>query len=323
MAPSPCPVLLIGQSLELARGVLLDALRAGNPEPVIRRARGQIAAGAAAVDVNGGSGADAVDLERCVRLLATAFPTVPIFIDTADPVLLNQVVAACVGVGVVAPLIANAIPVGAGGAAQPDATAALRTAARIGAGVVLSPRLIEPVVEGAVAGASAHDLALAALAAAKAARAGGVRGGIYLDALAFPSVSNGVRCRRSLEVLRAWRLAGSSEGDRSGLYGLVAVGNVGYGASVELASTLRAVYAAAAVGAGATALILPVEEISTLHAVRLACGVVPPSSPAEWWLVQVAAWQRDDGRALAPALPMLPGRYAEAARLIFGAPAGP
>ena len=80
-------------------------------------------------------------------------------------------------------------------------------------------------------------------------------------------------------------------------------------------------YAAAAVGAGATALSLPVEEAATVRAARLASGdITPRHAPQhdpehaeDHWLIDVAAASRVGGRP-GPA----PQAYAAAAALIFG-----
>lgn len=318
-------MLLIGQSLELSRGALIAAVRDRDAAPILARARRQIAAGARAIDINGGALAGAADLASCARLLAAALPGLPLFVDTASPTLLRETLEVCAGSGppdrLAAPLVANSLAAGDGGAFDADALAALDVAARRGAGIVISPRLLDGPSVGA---ASVEHIAGAGIAAALRCREIGVSGPIYLDALAFPPLSDAARCARSLAVLRAWR---DEAGRGAGVVPLAAVGNVGFGVGRALASALRAVYAAAAVGAGAMALILPVEEPRTLHAVRLATGDAPPTTAEDRWLVEVARAGRSGGRPFgvppAPeAIPVASVRaaiYAEAVSLILGA----
>ncbi|MGE3858138.1 MAG: hypothetical protein AB7G21_14365, partial [Dehalococcoidia bacterium] len=172
------------------------------------------------------------------------------------------------------------------------------------AGVVVSPRGAD--TPGAGEAAEAYRIASAALFAADAARSAGVSGTVYVDALAYPPLSDRVRCLRSLEVLRAWR-------DIEGIEPLTAVGNVSYGADATHAARLRAVYAAAAVGAGARALILPVEEAATLRAARLAAGEVLPVDEEDHWLVAVA-----EAAHLGTRPAGAPEAYEQAARLVLG-----
>lgn len=320
-------MLLVGQSLELGRRRLIAAVRAGDRATIIAQARAQISAGAAAIDINGGARADAraaaADLEWCARVLREALPDVPLFIDAAPAAVLGEVLDACRRSGVRGPLVANSLAVGKDGAFAPDGVLALGGAARTGAGVVISPRLVEARLvdaPGIPARTSAERIAGAAVHGAARARAAGVCAPIYLDALAFPPLSDPARCRRSLDTLRAWRAlreAGEAGAQSGEVELLTAVGNVGYGAPPALARALRVVYAAAAVGAGATALILPVEEAATIRAARLASGDIAaqhaPEHAEDHWLLDVAAASLRGGRP-GPA----PPAYAEAARLIFG-----
>ena len=88
--------------------------------------------------------------------------------------------------------------------------------------------------------------------------------------------------RRSLALLRVYER-------REDVLPLAAVGNVAYGAPRSVAVPLRVVCAAAATGAGARALILPVEDAACVRAVRLALGEVEPADAGEVWLCAVAA----------------------------------
>ncbi|MFA7248420.1 MAG: dihydropteroate synthase [Dehalococcoidia bacterium] len=299
-------MLLIGQSLELVRPALLAAVRAEDSGAVVGHAHAQVASGAGGIDINGGAAADHVDLAWCARVLGGALPGVTLLIDTAATLLLAEVLDAChrAGAPATGTLVANSLPAGDGGAFPEDARLALRVAARTGAGIVVSPRLADDL---AVAPASSAERVIAAgRMAAERARAEGITGAIYLDALAFPPSVDPARCARALGTLRAWREAGGAEP-------LVAVGNVGFGAPRVLAPALRAVYAAAAVGAGATALILPVEEAGTVRAARLAAGEVTPDGPEEEWLVAAAR-----ATAAGEQPPVPPASLEAAARAIFG-----
>ena len=304
-------MLLIGQSLELSHSSRIEAVRSEDRRAIREQVRAQLAAGAEAIDINGGPRADVADLAWCAEVLREAFPAVPLFIDTASALLLGEVLDACHRGALAPPFIANSIPVDAGGVPRQEGPLALRVAARTGAGVVISPRLVEPLD----APATAEVVADAGRHGASVARAAGVRDEVYVDALAFPPVSDALRCRRSLDTLRLLRALRESEtaGSDGHLVPLTAAGNVGYGAPPPLAAALRAVYAAAAVGAGAGALILPVEETSTVRAVRLALGDCVPLDAADRWLAQVATAARAGARPEAA-----PAEYVEAARLIFG-----
>jgi hypothetical protein len=297
-------VLLIGQSLELSLPQLLPAVRARDGAALLHRVQRQIEAGAEAIDLNGGVQAGADDLAWCVRATWDALPGVPLLIDSASPALLADALETCHNAGVVGPFVANSIPVGDAGVLGAEAIRVLSAAVRAKAGVVLSPRAADAPDAGGVA--SARQIVHAALAATEAVRAAGVTAPIYLDALAFPPLSDPARCARSLDVLRAWR-------DVEGVQSLTAVGNVAYGADATLATAMRAVYAAAATGAGAQALLLPVEEPATVRAVRLATREEAPVTSEDHWLVEVAAAA---GTGAPPGRP--PAAYEHAARLILG-----
>jgi hypothetical protein len=295
---------LIGQSLELSHPRLHPAVLARDQEAVLACVVRQIQAGAGAVDVNGGVQAGAADYGWCARIAWDALPGIPLLIDAASPALIAEVLTDCRHTGLTGPLVANALPVRGDGSFDTEAMIALHAAALADAGVVVSPRGADG--PGAGNAAEAYRIASAALFAADAVRSAGVAGPVYVDALAFPPLSDRQRCARSIEVLRAWR-------DLEGIEPLTAVGNVGYGADAGLARRLRAVYAAAAVGAGARALILPVEEAATVRAALLANGDAAPVGEDDHWLVAVA-----EAAHLGTRPPGAPEAYEQAARLILG-----
>ena len=297
-------MILIGQSLELSLPRLLGAVRSRDPGPIVDAVRRQVEAGAGAIDVNGGVHADADDLAWCVRVAWDALPGVPLFLDAASPLLIAEALTACRHAGIVGPLVVNSLAADATGSFDADALHAAAATVHATAGLVVSPRGADG--RGAADAASAEDIAAAGLRALHAARDAGVGRPWYLDALAFPPLSDPVRCARSLAVLRAWRSVEDAEA-------LVAVGNVGYGAPRALGAALRAVYAAAATGAGARALILPVEEPTTLRAVRIASAEVEPATDEDRWFAAVALAARFDGRPEGA-----PEGYAQAARLVLG-----
>ncbi len=297
-------MILIGQSLELSRARVLRPMRRREPGPVVDAVRRQVEAGAGVIDLNGGVHADADDLAWCARVIWDALPGVPLFMDTASPLLIAQTLEACRRTGIIGPLVANSFVADAAGRFDADTRTAVDAAILAGAGVVLSPHGADH--RGAGDAASAAVIAAAGLRALQGARDAGVGGPWYLDALAFPPLSDAVRCARSLAVLRAWRTVEDAEA-------LVAVGNVGYGAARPLAAALRAVYAAAATGAGARALILPVEEATTLRAVRIASAELEPATDEDLWFAEVALAARLHQRPAGA-----PEGYEEAARLVFG-----
>ena len=69
---------------------------------------------------------------------------------------------------------------------------------------------------------------------------------------------------------------------------LLAVGNVGHGAPGRLRPWLRLITLALAHGAGASALILPIEERRLIEALRLLKGDRSSSSELDDWLLDVA-----------------------------------
>ncbi len=297
-------VLLVGQSLELHRQPLAAALAGRAPAPLRARAGAQVHAGADALDLNAGVDGRADDLAWAAALLRPEHPGVPLFLDAADPATLAAALDACARAGVVGPLVANALP--AEDVRAPGGAALVRAAAAYGADLVIAPRHLDRD------GVAAPDaLAESAREAVAAARTAGVSGWCYVDCLAYPPALDPVRARRSLALLRTLR-------GHDAAVPLVAVGNVGHGAPAELRGWLRVAYAAAAVGAGAGALLLPVEEPSVMAAVALARGARTPADadPVEGWLAVVAA-AAAAGTRVPPAPPAEPA-LATAARLLFG-----
>ncbi len=276
---------LIGQSLELWRAPLDAALRDREPAPLLARARRQLAAGATALDLNTGVRGTADDLRWLAALVREIAPGIPLLLDSGDEAALAESLEACRRDGVAAPLVANAAV--AGGPGSPGHGPLLEAAALGGAGVVVSPRGLD--AGDAAAPATAARTVETLLAALERARAAGVGGPLYLDALAYPPALDAARCARSLDVLRALR-------DLGGATPLVAAGNVGHGAPSALRPALRLLYAVAATAAGAGAIILPVEQRDLIEAVALAAGERPPADDRERWLAALATAARDGER---------------------------
>ncbi len=63
-----------------------------------------------AIDLNSGLHAKVTDLEWSVRVIRRAYPDRPLFIDTAMPQLLGEVLDACARMRVAQPLVANSLP---------------------------------------------------------------------------------------------------------------------------------------------------------------------------------------------------------------------
>lgn len=296
-------MLLIAQSQPLVHRAPGTPARDLDAPALLERAQAQVAASADAFDISGAAGADVEDIAWFTGVLRDAFPELPLFVDAGDDVRVGQALEVCEREGAGAPIIGNSIAVNETGRFTEEGRAALHVAARSGAGIVISPRLLDTPDEVAD-----HEyIAYAAMRAAELVRAEGVTGTLYLDALAFPAGSDPVRCARSLSTLAGWKLVDHAEP-------LTAVSNVGYGAEPALASALRAVYAAAAIGRGARALILPVEDAATMLGVNIALGRQVVSNPDEEWLLSVATSAE---RGVAPEA--APAAYAEAAALLFGA----
>ncbi len=264
-------MLLVGQSLLLWRGRLARALATSEAAPLLDRAARQVAAGADALDLNGGIEGDATALVAAAHALRLAHPDLPLWLDGADPEILAGALDACAAEGLAGPLVANASL--AGGPSDAAQARLLEACAWHGAGLVLSPRGVDTGTRHA----TAEAVTTAALGGLEAARAAGVTGPVYLDALAWPAATDPARAERSLAVLRRLR-------DVPGAVPLVAVGNVAHGLARPLSGEVRRLYAAAAAAAGAEALILPVEEPATVRAVRLARGEAFPADVPESYL---------------------------------------
>jgi hypothetical protein len=111
---------------------------------------------------------------------------------------------------------------------------------------------------------------------------------------------------RSLAWLRALRTDANAD---VGPVPLVAVGNVGFGVAPALRPALRHAYAACAVGAGARALLLPVEDARLRAAVAVASGALAPRDGAERWWGALAQAARAGAPLPAPADDLLHAVY--------------
>ena len=293
-------MLLIGQSLEFHREPLASALREHDGAPLIERAKAQLAAGAGALDLNVGVGGTAIDLQWIAEVLRPSTYGRPLLLDSPSPATIALAFELCEREGVPRPLMGNALP--AGGPVDDAIDGLLRAVARARADLVISPRFVDA---GGRATASARELVDAAYQGAVRARDTGVNETLYFDVLTYPALTDPVGCRRSLEALRLMREVPNVER-------LAAVGNVGASAPAPLAAALRVVYAVAAVGAGASALMLPVEEAELVRAVRIATREIEPANDDERWLLALAD-AADRGDSPPPA----PPAYVEAAGAIF------
>ncbi len=273
--------LLVGQSLELWRDPLAGALRRRSPRPLITRARRQLEAARAAglervaLDLNLGLG-DGVpparlanDLAWAAAAIRGAEPGVALWLDCGSHEALTAVLAE-----IPPPVTVNAVFPG-----RPGARELLDAAATAGAHVVVSP-----------AGSARADLEALLLAAseARALLAGAGLAEAWFDCLAAPPPAPP---GRALELVRA--LAASDERPR--LRPLLAAGNAGYvaAATPSLRAALRALYAAAACGAGVEALIAPLEQPSLLVAAALA-GAPPGEATGRWLHAAAEAAARGD-----------------------------
>ena len=263
-------MLLIGQSLECWRVPLAGAVARRDSRPLLGRARRQLKAGVAALDVNFGAGPRpglAEDMRWTAETLREALPAAPLFLDCGDLDVLASVTLA-----VAPPLVVNAVPLDS--TASASRLRLLEAAAAAGAGVVFSPRVNDDWDDQSAIMAAAKDtLALAARA--------DLHGPLYLDCLAYPAVSHATLCRRSLAWLRALRAAGETR-----LVPLVAVGNVGHGAAEITRAAIHHVYVALALQSGAQALIIPAEDSSLMSLVKVMTTGCQPESAAERWLLQ-------------------------------------
>jgi hypothetical protein len=262
-------VLLIGQSLELRRAPLAAAVAARHAAPLRACARRQLAAGTHALDLNAGRGdPHSLDALRwSVAMLREAGITAPLWLDCGD----MAVLAALLREAPVGPLVANAVMIDDAHGQQTDAL--LAACARSGAGAVFSPRVADA--------ANSIDALLAAQARARdLLRMHALAATCYFDCLAYPPAHDHARTLRSL----AWLRALHAGGDDTLLLPLVAVGNVAFGVAPPLRAALRRAYAASAVGAGARALIAPVEDARLHDAVAVAAGErVPRDDTERWW----------------------------------------
>ncbi len=266
--------LLVGQSLELWREPLAGALRRRDPRPLAARARRQLEAASdaglerVALDLNRGLGDGepparlANDLAWAAAAVRGAAPGVALWLDCGSHEALTAVLAE-----IPPPVTVNAVFPG-----RPGAHELLAAAARTGAGVVVSP-----------AGSAAADLAglLREAERARALLAGAGLAEAWFDCLAAPPPAPP---SRALDLVRALASAGAAT---PRLRPLLAAGNVAHlpGATPALRDALRALYAAAARGAGVAALIAPLEQPSLLAA---ASGGPPPGDPIGRWLHDAA-----------------------------------
>lgn len=246
---------LVGQSLTLHGGALARAVARRDPAAIVARARRQIERGADALDVNAGVDGDpgglADGLAWAVAALRAAGVVPPLWLD-ATPEAIEAALPRCSG-----PLVVNAIPVG--GALDAPGRRLAEAAARDGAGVVLSPRLVDAPPEAVTPYVEATARAAEAVAALGVTE-------VYLDALAYPVASMPEAARASLRRLEAYRETVPAA------IPLAAVGNVTYGCEPGLAVALRAAYASLAVETGAGALILPVEDPGLVDLARRSAG---------------------------------------------------
>lgn len=295
-------MLLVGQSLQFRRGVLAGAFARDDRAAVAASARAQVEAGAQALDLNFGIDPPPDEIPWAAATVRAACPGVPLWLDVGRTSTLAAALEVCVRQGITGPLVANSLLAGAGGIRPPE-EALMRTAAKGGAGIVISPR-------GAL-DTSAEDIVERVKAVAKAtadsALALGLTSPFFVDALVYPAVKDPRGVRHSLALLRAYRAIPD-------VIPLAAVGNIGFGASRPIAAALRTVYAAVATGAGAGALILSVTDKASMRSVRLALGEVAPADAHEAWLCEAAACAARDNVP-----PPAPAAYREAAHLIFQA----
>jgi cobalamin-dependent methionine synthase I len=260
----------------LRRAPLAGAVAAHDPAPLLARARRQLAAGAHALDLNAGRGdaGSAHALRWSAQLLRDDGITVPFFLDCGDATVLAEVLLDPPP----GPLVANAVALGADNDAAMHAL--LAACARAGAGVVFSPRAAD-------AADSFEAVHAAYVTAQHLVPAYGIEQHCFFDCLAYPPAHDGARCLRSLQWLRA--LCAHADSSTT-ITPLVAVGNVGFGIDIPVRAHLRRAYAACAVGAGAQALIAPVEDARLRAAVAVASGLRPPKDEREhWWLALARA----------------------------------
>ena len=275
-------MLLVGQSFEVWREPLASALATGDAGSLVAQARGQLAAGAHAIDVNVGASGDASTLVSAAAALRASMPGVTLWLDSGDA---SAIVAALEAVP--GPLVANAAALRGG------AEAVVAAAARAGAGVVVTPRLADQAGT-----ASIEELLILVAEGERLAAEAGIAGPLYLDALAFPPAHERGLALRSIALLRT--LASRRVERGGGSMSLVAVGNVGHGAPPRVRSSLRRVYAALVVGAGVDALIAPVEDRALMRLLRVLDGTEAASTPGLAWLERLSEATRLGERLPAP-----------------------
>ncbi|MDA1240080.1 MAG: hypothetical protein O2798_04470 [Chloroflexi bacterium] len=253
-------MLLIGQSLTLHRGPLVEAVQARDPAPLVERARRQIDAGAEALDVNIGVNIGRANgdggLIWAVQALREHGINLPLWLDCADTEVVASALRQCRDGS---PLVANGLPIG--DREHDGEQALLEAVAEGGHGLVVSPRLTH---------SNAPPARVRAISkAVERARAASVTGPCYADALAWPPATDPRACSRSLELLA---LIAS---ELPGVEPVAAVGNVSHGLPPQVARFARALYAGQAVRSGARALMLPVEDPGCVAAARTGVARAP------------------------------------------------
>jgi cobalamin-dependent methionine synthase I len=289
-------MLVIGQSLECWRPPLAVAVAGRDPVPLLARARGQLAAGAHALDVNFGAqprAGLAADLAWTALTLREALPGAPLFLDCGDLEALASALEATPG-----PAVANAVPLD--GPPTREVDRLLEAAAASGAGIVCSPRAAdrEDADPTAILAAAEEFQALA--------RSAGLTGPLYLDCLAYPPASHPAQCRRSLTWLATLRDAGSS--GSAAVQPLVAAGNVRHGAPPAAKEHLAAIYVVLAIASGATTLIVRAEASPLMSLISVMESHRSPDTGLDRWALAVQALPADQQLTLPP-----PGDEARAA----------
>ncbi|MEZ4501133.1 MAG: dihydropteroate synthase [Dehalococcoidia bacterium] len=263
-------MLLVGQSFEVWRDPLGSALARGDSAALVAQARSQLEGGAQVIDVNAGASGDASTLAAAASALRASMPDVPLWLDSGDPEAIVAALEAVPG-----PIVANAAALRGG--AEP----VIEAAARVGAGVVVTPRLADQAGT-----ASIEELLILLGEGERLAAQHGIEGPLYLDALAFPPAHERGLALRSIALLRALASRRLERGSAS--MSVVAVGNVGHGAPPKVRPALRRVYAALVIGAGVDALITPVEDRALMRLLAVLEGREPTSTPGLAWLARLS-----------------------------------
>ncbi|MSQ30226.1 MAG: hypothetical protein EXR68_07055 [Dehalococcoidia bacterium] len=217
--------------------------------------RTQIAAGAEALDLNFGIDPPAAELPWVIAVARDAAPGVPLWIDAARPASISVALEACARDSIAEPFVVNSLAVGGETVATDEAL--LHAAASASASLVISPQRVG--YDGPADGEVEHVLRETSLAADRALSIE-VSPPFFVDALVYPALHHPAGVRRSLALIRAY-------GRREDVVPLAVVGNIAFGAPRELASRLRAVYAAAATGV-VVARVDPARRRRRLHAGR-------------------------------------------------------